>query len=232
MFRLVVLLLVFTTHAQAGPWPRGKGKVFFSAHANGEYIEEFDLIRQYGSVYAEYGLTDKITLGVDYNGSEITTDKAIAFVRIPIGRTDQKYRFSAELGAGLVDGEMVFRPGFSIGRGIAWRERNGWITLDTRVNMGGSSVLGNRIEADFTFGISATKRTKVILQLQGGMQSKGDDYLKFAPSVVFELKPRKARVKRKKRKQRKGKQFIEFGVTTGIVNYDNYSAKLGIWREF
>ncbi len=64
------------------------------------------------------------------------------------------------------------------------------------------------------------------------MQSKGDDYLKFAPSVVFEMKERKARGKRKKRKGRKAKQFIEFGVTTGLVNYDNYAAKLGIWREF
>lgn len=229
MFRLVVLLLVFATHAQAGPWPRGKGKVFFSAHANGEYLEEFGIIRQYGSVYAEYGLTDRVTVGVDYNGSEITTDKAIAFARIPIGRTDRTFRFAAELGAGLVNGETVLRPGFSVGRGFTWHERNGWITLDSRALLG---IAGSRIEADFTFGISATKRTKVILQLQGGLQAEGDDYLKFAPSVVFELKPRKTRSKRKRRKARRGKQFIEFGVTTGIVNYDDYSAKLGIWREF
>ena len=228
MLRLVVLLLVFATHAQAGPWPRGKGKVFFSAHVNGEYLEEFGTIRQYGSIYGEYGLTDKITLGIDYNGSEISTDKAIAFVRIPFGKPDRTYRFAAELGAGLVDGETVLRPGFSVGRGITWRERNGWMTLDTRAILGGSSS-GMRIESDFTFGISATKRTKVILQLQGGIQSKGDDYLKFAPSVVFELKERKRRGKKKKRK---GKQFIEFGITAGIVNYDNYGAKLGIWREF
>ncbi len=231
MFRLVVLLLVFATHAQAGPWPRGKGKVFFSAHANGEYIEAFDTIRQYGSVYAEYGLTDRITLGVDYNGSDIATDKAIVFARIPVFKPYRNFLFAAELGAGQVDGETVFRPGFSVGRGFTWRERGGWITLDTRAILG-SSALGTRIETDFTFGISATKRTKVILQLQGGMQSKGDDYLKFAPSVVFEMKERKARGKRKKRKGRKAKQFIEFGVTTGLVNYDNYAAKLGIWREF
>ncbi|MEO3415590.1 hypothetical protein AAFO92_13115 [Roseovarius sp. CAU 1744] len=228
MLRLAVLLLVFATHAQAGPWPRGKGKVFYSAHANGEYIEEFGIIRQYGSIYAEYGLTDKITLGVDYNGSEIATDKAIAFLRIPLGRTDRTYRFAAELGAGLVDGETVLRPGFSVGRGITWRDRSGWITLDTRAILGEASA-GMRIESDFTFGISATPRTKVILQLQGGIQSEGDDYLKFAPSVVFELKQRKARSKRKKRK---GKQYVEFGITTGIVNYENYGAKLGIWREF
>jgi len=59
------------------------------------------------------------------------------------------------------------------------------------------------------------------------MPSTGSDYLKFAPSVVFERKQRK-----RHKSRRKSKRFIEIGVTTGILNYDAYAAKVGIWREF
>ena len=231
MLRVLIILLLVSTQAQAGPWPRGKGKVFYSVHANGEYLEELGVIRQYGSIYGEYGLTDKITLGIDYNGSEIETEKAIAFIRYPLGNPDWAWRFAAELGAGIVDGENVLRPGFSLGRGINWRDRSGWLTLDTRVVLG-DLPSGTRIESDFTLGLNWTERFKVIFQLQGGMPSEGDNYLKFAPSVVYELRQRKPRKGRKPRKARKGKQYIEFGITTGLVNYDDYGAKLGIWREF
>ena len=234
MWRLLILLLLIGTQAQAGPWPRGKGKVFYSVHANVEYLDEFGMLNQYGTIYAEYGLTEKLTLGVDYSGSEIATDKAIAFLRYPIANGDRQMRYAIEMGIGLSDGQMAFRPGVSIGRGITWGQRHGWITLDTRALLTGASQ-SSRIESDFTFGLGMTERTKLILQLQGGIQPRGDNYLKFAPSVVVELRPRKPRKNQrrgKQRKPRKGKQFLEIGLTAGLVNYDNYAAKIGIWREF
>lgn len=232
MLRALILLLLIAGPALAGPWPRGKGKVFYSVHANVEYLEEFGLMNQYGTIYGEYGLTEKLTLGVDYSGSEIATDKAIAFLRYPIANGDRKLLYAIEMGLGLSDGEMALRPGLSIGRGITWGQRHGWISLDTRALLTGSSQT-SRIESDFTFGLGMTERGKLILQLQGGIQSKGDNYLKFAPSYVIELKQPKPRKKqRKKRKPRKGKQFLEIGLTAGLVNYENYAAKIGIWREF
>ncbi|WP_299843236.1 hypothetical protein [uncultured Roseovarius sp.] len=216
MFRVLLLLLVLGFQAQAGPWPRGDGKVFLSFHGNAEASRDLLDIRQYATIYGEYGLTDTITLGVDYSGSELGTDKAIAFVRIPIANGDRQLRFSAELGIGLVDGENALRPGVSVGRGVSMRGRHGWITLDTRLVLPGGEA-NQRLEADFTFGLSISKRFKAILQLQGGMPSEGDRYLKFAPSVVFERKPGK---------------YFELGVVTGIQNYDAYGVKFGIWKEF
>lgn len=216
MRRVLLLLLVLGAQAQAGPWPRGDGKVFLSFHGNAEASKDLLNIRQYATIYAEYGLTDTITLGLDYSGSELGTDKAIAFVRIPIANGDRQLRFAAELGVGLVDGENALRPGFSVGRGITLWDRHGWITLDTRVVLPGGDG-SQRLEADFTFGLGVSKRFKVILQLQGGMPADGDRYLKFAPSVVYQRKPG---------------SFYELGVVTGIQNYDAYGIKFGIWKEF
>ena len=226
MLRILVLFLLLGIQAQAGPWPRGKGKLFYSAHANGEYSEDTGQISQFGSLYGEYGLSDTFTLGTDYSGSDIRTDKAIAFLRVPIANKDRPWLLAAEIGIGLVDSETTIRPGFSIGRGYWLWDRDGWMTLDTRALLiGGTGT--NRIEADFTIGLNVSKRIKAILQLQGGMPSTGSDYLKFAPSVVFERKQRK-----RHKSRRKSKRFIEIGVTTGILNYDAYAAKVGIWREF
>ncbi len=228
MLRLAILLLLAATAAQAGLWPRGKGKVFFSAHANVEYIDEFGLFNQFGTVYGEYGLTEKLTLGIDYSGSELQTDKAVVFARYPIGKQDGTYLYAIELAAGLVDGNTALRPGFTVGRGITWGKRNGWMTLDTRAVLP-SGDGDTRVETDFTFGLSLTPRVRGILQLQAGFQSGGDDYVKFAPSIVI---AQKDRARRGKKRKREVKRFIEVGVTTGLMNYENHAVKIGIWREF
>ena len=232
MLRVLLLLLVpglmSGAQTQAGPWPRGEKNVFLSAHGNVEIPDNLLVLRQYATLYAEYGLTDTITLGVDYSGGELGTEKAILFVRIPVAHGDRPLKFSAELGIGLIDDQTALRPGVSVGRGVTLFKRNGWLTLDTRAIMPTGDGL-SRIEADFTFGLSVSKRFKVILQLQGGMPRDGEDYLKFAPSVVYE---RKARNRRGKRKHRQIRQYYEFGVTTGLHNYDDYGVKFGIWREF
>lgn len=214
--RVLILLLLMAGQAYAGPWPRGKGKVFYSAHINGEYAEDTGLLSQFGTLYAEYGLTEKITLGVDYSGSEIRTDKAVAFVRIPLFGTERRFRYAAELGVGLVDGDMALRPGFSIGKGVSLGKRNGWMTLDTRIVLkDGPNDM--RVESDFTFGLNLGERSKLIAQLQAGLEPKGSDYVKFAPSYVFERKPG---------------HFWELGLVADITGGSVYGAKLGIWREF
>ena len=232
MLRLVLLVLLLATQAQAGPWPCGKGKVFFSAHANVEYLEDTGLLNQFGTLYGEYGLSEKLTIGVDYSGTELQTDKALLFLRYPLGKQDKTYLYALELGVGLVDGNNALRPGLTIGRGIKWGKRYGWMTLDTRFVMPSGSGT-SRLESDFTLGLSITPRVRGILQLQAGFQSEGEDYVKFAPSIVIEQKNKRRKGKRKGRKPKRDiKKFIEIGVTTGLVNYDNHSVKIGIWREF
>ncbi len=216
MLRVLFLLLLISAQASAGPWPRGKGKIFYSLHMNGEYRADINMISRYGTFYAEYGLTEKITLGADYSGSETYTEKAVLFARIPLPNGDRKLLYAAELGIGMADMQFAVRPALSIGRGISWGKRTGWATIDSRAILTGKSA-SNRLESDLTLGLNSTKRTKVIMQFQAGLPSRGDSYLKFAPSFVFERKPGR---------------MLELGAIVGIHNYDNYAAKLGFWREF
>jgi hypothetical protein len=141
--------------------------------------------------------------------------KAIGFLRWPLGRADRGVKLAFELGAGQVDGENALRPGLSLGRGVAFGKRQGWLAADGRAILftGG----GMTLETDLTFGLSLTKRSKVILQIQAGQPDLGDAYTRFAPSFVVETKPG---------------AHIEFGLTEPLLGDGDRGIKLGLWRKF
>ena len=112
-------------------------------------------------------------------------------------------------------GENALRPGLSLGRGVEVGKRHGWLAADGRAILftGG----GMTLETDLTFGLSLTKRSKVILQIQAGQPDLGDAYTRFAPSVVFETKPG---------------AHIEFGLIEPLIGGGERGLKLGLWRKF
>ncbi|HMB13679.1 MAG TPA: hypothetical protein VKN37_06695 [Roseovarius sp.] len=211
----VLLSLCLSGPALAGAWPREKGTVFLSLAGQAEGPDEHGIYRQNFTLYAEYGLTDRLTLGVDAGGDALRMTKAIGFLRWPLGRTDRRVKLAFELGAGQVDGENALRPVLSLGRGVEIGKRHGWLAADGRAILftGG----GMSLEADLTFGLSITKRSKVILQIQAGQPDLGDAYTRFAPSFVFETKPG---------------AHIEFGLIEPLIGGGERGLKLGLWRKF
>lgn len=201
--------------ATAGAWPRDKGQVFAVLSGQIEGPDEFGFYRQSGTLYAEYGVTGQLTLGVDLGGDALRMNKAIAFLRWPLGRVDRPLKLAVELGAGQVEEKNALRPGLSLGRGFTLGGRQGWLALDSRaVLFGGRDVA---LESDITFGLSIRRRTKVILQFQTGRPDAGDPYARFAPSLVYETEP--------------GQQ-IELGVITPITGGGDNGIRLGLWRRF
>lgn len=216
MLRLLALLIILGAQAQAGAWPREKGKTFLSFSTQIEGPNEFGLYDTFATVYGEYGLTEKLTLGIDLGGSAVEMTKAIAFARLPIGHDTRETKLAIELGIGQVGGNTALRPGLSIGRGLTLGDRHGWATIDTRfVLFKGRS--GHLLESDATLGLNATDKIKLIVQLQTGAP-KGDPlYMRLAPSVVIEKKPG---------------HHLEFGVTAGLLETSEMGIKIGSWRNF
>lgn len=219
MPRLLSLLIIFLMTCGplfAGAWPRGKGNHFFSTTSRlaAESIDGPYSI--YSTFYYEYGMTDQLTVGVDFGRAVSGASKALAYARWPIGTPTIASRYSFEIGAGRISGEAVIRPGVSFGRGLETNLGHGWITIDSVAEYHIKS--GNTdFKADFSFGIDLAPRLKMILQLQTGAPYGDQDFLRFAPSMVMKTT---------------AKSHIEFGATAGIKGDSQFGIKLGLWREF
>lgn len=214
--RLILALIVLpwlAVMAQAGAWPREKGEVFLSLSSQIEARDENGINRQSHGLYAEYGATARLTLGLDVNGDALRMSKAIAFLRWPLGSAERPLKIAVEIGAGQVEEETALRPGLSLGRGFAIGNRSGWLNADLRASLDG----GTAFETELTAGLSVTARTKVIVQLQAGTPDRGQDYLRLAPSLVYDMRP--------------GTQ-VELGLLEPLSGGGERGLKLGIWRRF
>lgn len=199
----------------AGAWPRAKGQTFLATAGQVDAPDETGLARQSFTLYAEYGATERLTLGLDLGGDALRMTKAIAFARWPVGQDARTWKIAVEIGVGQVSEQSVLRPGLSLGRGLTLWGRQGWAAFDGRaVIFGGGEVT---LESDLTLGIAISTRGKVLAQVQTGQEAGGRPYARFAPSYVHETKP--------------GAQ-LEFGVIVPLSGEGERGLKLGLWRSF
>lgn len=212
---VLVLLQWLATAAQSGAWLRADGEGFVSLSGTVEGPDEFGVYRQNFSLYAEYGATGRLTFGVDLGGDALRMSKALAFLRWPLRDPSRETKLAFGIGAGQVDGENALRPVLSVGRGFAIGKRKGWLNADGRaiIFAGGDTAY----ETDLTAGLSIGDRAKVIAQVQAGRPAQGRDYLRLAPSAVYETSPG---------------THLEIGVTEPLSGGGDRGIKLGLWRKF
>jgi hypothetical protein len=214
--RLILALIALpwlAVTAQAGAWPREKDEGFLSFSSQFAERDETGINRQSFAAYAEYGATARLTLGLDISGDALRMSKAIAFARWPLGRADRPLKIGLEIGAGQIEEQTALRPGLSLGRGFALGNRSGWLNADLRAILGG----GAAFETDLTAGLALGPRLLGIVQLQAGAPESGRDYLRLAPSIVYEMRP--------------GAQ-IELGLLAPLSGGGERELKLGLWRRF
>jgi hypothetical protein len=231
----ILSLVIFAPAAVAGPWPRAKGETFLSLSV--EQGSDTD----YFSLYAEYGLRENLTLGLDLGATSRDPKKAIAFARWPVGDSESPLRMAAQIGVGYAErwrtppfklvitggGPLpplpaarpkmrpVLQTGFALGRSIKWAGLEGWTTLDTRAEI--DDDLATHYMADATLGLKTTKGHMFILQLQTGATDAGATWAKLAPSYVLKLSDR---------------SNLELGVTAHLTGDDTAIARLGLWHRF
>ncbi|MGB7318081.1 MAG: hypothetical protein WBC85_08960 [Planktotalea sp.] len=217
---LVVFLCLMAAQAFAGAWPRGKGNAFISSSASltwpkGRAFEYPDI---YGSGYAEYGLSQRVTLGLDLGSSDATRQsrlKAIGFLRYTLSDPNARHQFAMDIGAGKHLGENVIRLGASYGTGIQLFSRPGWVAFDahTLINPNMKTATSS---VDATMGLNL-EHGKLIGLLSAHVPSNGARTYTFTPSYV-----------RKFGKSR----HIELGVSFDLSGGPDPALKLGIWQEF
>ncbi len=215
----LLCLLCAPTVGSAGAWPREKGEVFLSLSQ--EIYDAGRANEQYTKLYAEYGFSPRFTLGAETSNSAAYGKQSIAaFVRARVGKPDARQKLAIELGLGVEkapSGPSNFlRGGTSWGVGFESPLGHGWGNIDVSTEywlLTGSLVQ----KADFTLGLQAKKRTKLILQLQTGGGPMVQDYARFAPSVVYELRPGR---------------LVEFGVRKGLYGDRSQGVKIGTWLQF
>ena len=213
---LLLVLVMLPGAVFAGPWLRDEGAGFLSFSSTIEEAKEPGAADTFTTLYGEYGLRPKLTLGVDMGVDELGFYKAIAFAVMPVTQLSSERKISLEFGVGTTDGAPVMRPGFAIGHGVSFNGMSGWMSFETRaeIQIWDADLA---ISTDVTFGLNATKQTKWIFQLQQGGAMSDPDYLRFAPSVVV---------------QTGNGRHLELGMTAGVQNASAVGLKIGLWHEF
>lgn len=194
--------------ACAGAWLRAEGASFVSWDVK---IQDADTSKSYSTIYFEYGLNPDLTGGLDIGSDEMGDYKALAFVLLPISRADLHVAF--QLAAGVVADAPTLRPGLSAGRSLRIGGLDGWANIDTRATITPGNV---DLAVDTTLGLNVWQGTKMIWQVQQGGPLHEPDFLRTTASVVWQVGPG---------------VDIEVGMTTGLLNAEDFGLKLGVWMS-
>jgi hypothetical protein len=221
------LTLLVATEASAGAWPRAEGETFLSfgytlTTGARTLVGAMQDVRSYGSVYAEHGVTERLTVGLEAGygtGADGTVAAALAFARLPVWSAGN-HRVAADLGLGWLEDEdgpqRRVRPGLAWGYGFESRWGGGWLGIEASAEL----RLPSRDvawKADFTAGLKPNDDWMVIMQVQTGRYPDDGPLVRLAPSVVRRLGSR---------------AHLQLGVIGSVVGDDAVGVKLATWLTF
>lgn len=226
---VLLACLCIGARAEAGAWPREKGTAFVSlghAATTGTttlLTPEFK-IDNYTSVFAEYGLTERITLGVNagFGGdADYSVRAGAVFARYPVWSDDNGHRVAAEIGFGLIEDEPDGRqtrviPGLSWGYGFESRWGGGWAGIEAAADYRVQSR-ETAWKADVTLGLKPNDDWMLILQFQNGLYPDAEPLVRLAPSVVRRIG---------------GRAHLQLGALAGLVGDDSIGGKMALWLSF
>ena len=215
---LALALAGLAGHASAGAWPREEGSLFVSSLARLSWPQDvttwtsYEPTGEYYTLYVEYGLTERLTVGLDLGRAISGGGKDVAFLRMPLGRADRRLKLAAELGLGQIEGAMVLRPGLSLGLGF----RHGWLSADglAEISLGSGET---DYKLDLTWGLNLWEERKLIVQFQTGQQFGDPAFVRIEPTIVQPL------TKRLK---------TQIGGSYGLLGDTSMGLTFGLWAEF
>lgn len=232
MGRLLILCCcLLTGQANAGAWPREAGTGFASL----SLWQAATGADSYTALFAEYGLSPRLTVGLDAGRSVSGQTKTVAFLRAPFGQT-LGWLTAAEIGLGEIAGQPVLRPGLSFGRSITTGRGSGWIAVDSLLEVDIEQRAVD-IKADITLGFSPHAPDApppdwtLMLQLQTGLVDVQDSllllqtegilpepgFLRLVPSVTYRLNDR---------------MRLEIGLFRALRGDRETGVKFGVWTTF
>ncbi|WP_439153881.1 hypothetical protein [Yoonia sp.] len=202
-----------------GAWTREKGQFFIANGSNLFLSDGSELPVHYDpTVYVEYGLTPRVTFGLDYH----TADRGrihtgLVFASIPLIDTKGRDRFAASLGFGArVDRhhpvETLVRGGLAWGRGLD----SGWLSVDASATYGTIDT-AFRPKLDLSWGYHIADNWMASAQLQTGQGYSDDYYAKVATTVGYAVNDR---------------YQINIGLIQAMTGDRGAALKLELWATF
>ena len=127
-----LFLTIWAPAVLAGAWLREHKSVFTAIGVT--VRTDMLVLETENKFYLEYGLSRRVTLGLDYNEIPGQSGHALAFFRLPLGPTDRPARYAVELGLGKhhLQGERsnMYKFTLAFGRGFESRWGNGWVGVE------------------------------------------------------------------------------------------------------
>lgn len=178
--------MVLPARSAAGAWPREVGTAFL-AFSQEVSVTRYGTFMRHSSLYGEYGLRPRLTLGGKIGHSPSGETRALIFARRALELGGDTHKLAWQLGIGalhrpdaptlpLVQGALHY------GRGIDTRFGPGWLGAELRM----TQIPGNDTRAfnlDLTMGLSPTERTHLIVQIRG-YRDRYNSIVTLAPSFV------------------------------------------------
>lgn len=221
------------TAARAGAWPRERGEVFLSFGQQAStgattLLGAVTDIRSWSSVYAEYGLTGRLTVGLDAglgHGRDQRVEAVLGFARLPVW-SPGAHRVAVDLGLGTLattdaGRQTRVRVGLAWGRGLAggtrrWMRAGGWLGMEASAEL--REPAGEvALKADFTAGLKPGARWMLIGQAQTGYYPDVGGVVRLAPSVVRKLSER---------------SHLQLGATAEVVGAPALGLSGAVWFSF
>lgn len=241
-FFLAFVLMWHAGAAMAGPWPREAKAVFMSLSS------EIDRdSNSYTSLYSEYGLSARNTLGFELGHSNADETTALLWWQRALGGGDGPNHWSMSSGIGAVwrDGSTIplAQMGGAWGRGfdsVPMLKRvpgGGWLAAELRMTLAGHMKDEDEIAAlsaddagmlsyittetttklEMTMGWHARSSLMLINQMRFEKRDGVDFSGKLAVSAVQDIW---------------GPAKIELGIIAPLTGPGEMAVKLGTWIEF
>ncbi|MGC9419415.1 MAG: hypothetical protein ACP5EN_10650 [Rhodovulum sp.] len=200
--------LIAAPMAQAGAWLREDGALMLAFSHEMTRPGGGGDSAGYTSLYAEYGLTEKLTIGLDAGKGEAADDwKAVAFVQMGREFDWLPGRVAAEFGLGAAGSsetgvEAVIQPGISWGHSFETERGWAWVNVDAKAVIqlaaatetgsiqtvaGLPMALRDGYKLDMTLGLNLNPRTQVSVEMRFEAPAEGDNSLRLVPGVARRL---------------------------------------------
>ncbi len=219
---LVLFMTIFwsaASAAHAGAWLREKGTGFVSLSFGASMFSETT-----NSLYLEYGLSEKITVGLDIsaftNAQDVRNGFGNLFMRRSLGPTDGRNKWAYEIGVGGLWGNEMQRPtiktGLSWGRGFQVNKHSGWINLDAAV-IYEPTLNEHIVKFDGTVGLDFGNITTGIVEVALSQQ-ENEFFGAIEPSIL--IRPKQSRFQ------------VKVGAQIPFDDQKKSAFKLGVWHTF
>lgn len=218
-----VFLLIFTlwlvSTAHAGPWLRPSDEGFLAIDSFASTQPGLINANQYNSVYLEYGLHNRSTLGLSGGINHNNEGALTVYFSQPMGRTSINWPHTYNIGVGgtLEQSRVIphLRLGASVGRGGLFANGKGWLQIDAHSLLTASRAPTIKVET--TLGTRGGKDWLYLLPITVEKTADVPWFAGLSPSIAVPLRKR---------------QHVLVGLTASTLDGGRYGLRSSVWYRF